>query len=223
MIQRTLKPCDKVSILADYREGNSEVIDHLKRMGAIVSKVSLEVGDFICSDRVCVERKTARDFIKSIIDGRLFNQAMELKRNFPKPLLLVEGRVDDQNFNPNAISSVIASIILDFDIPIISSGNSKESAKLIFWLAKREQIIKKRGIGIKGRKKPKELKELQEFLVSSLPGISKVLSRRILEKFKTIRNFVNASESEICKIKGIGRKQARKIREILNEEYEASL
>ena len=56
---------------------------------------NLEVGDFILSDDVCVERKIVSDFVNSLLDRRLFTQAIEIKRNFDKPLFILEGSIDE--------------------------------------------------------------------------------------------------------------------------------
>ena len=87
--QKILKP-NKVCVFADYRE--KEVIEHLKKLDLIVNDMDLEVGDFVLSDnRVVIERKTHSDFISSIIDGRLFEQAKTMKENFTNPIIIIEG------------------------------------------------------------------------------------------------------------------------------------
>jgi len=219
MVQRILKPENKLVIFADYREKNNPVIGYLEGLGALVKPLSLKVGDFICSERVCVERKTGEDFVSSIIDGRLFQQTEELKDNFSKPILLIEGDYFRGGMNENAIKAALASIVLDYDIPIIMTGHEEETARIIFCLAKREQMVAKIGVGIKGKKKPKNIKELQEHIISGLPGVSVVLSKRILRKFKTIKEFADAEESEILKVDGIGKVLAKKLHKILNEKY----
>jgi ERCC4-type nuclease len=219
MIQRILKPEGKIYIIVDFREENCSVTDHLREMEASVKPLPLKVGDYVCSERVCVERKAGEDFISSIIDGRIFKQAQELKDNFSKPVFLIEGNYLQERMNENAVKSALASIILDYEIPIVMTKTEEESARLIFWLAKREQLISKKGMGIKGVKKPKGIKDLQEYVISSLPGVSNVLSKRILKDFKTIKNFANASESEISKVKGIGKVLAKRLHRMINEEW----
>lgn len=220
MIQKVLKPEDKVLIFVDYREESCNITEYLREMDVMVKPLPLKIGDYLCSDRVCVERKTANDFISSIVDGRLFQQAKELKENFSKPIILVEGNYSVSRINENAVKAALATLLLDYEIPIVMTKHEKESASVIFWLAKREQSIKKRGIEIKGGKKPKGIKELQEHFISSLPGVSTVLSKRILKEFKNIKKFVTAKENDMLKIKGIGKPVAKKLYKILNEEYE---
>lgn len=219
MIQRILKPKDKPVVIADVREKKCSVNNYLENLGAVVKILPLEVGDFICSERVCVERKTGNDFISSIIDGRLFKQAKELKDNFPKPIILVEGKYYAGGMNENAIKAALVSIILNYGIPVIMTNDEKETARTIFWLAKKEQIGSKIEMGIKGRKKPKKLKDLQEHVISGLPGVSETLSKRLLRKFKTVKNMANAKEKELLEVEGVGKVLAKRLHELLNKEY----
>jgi len=222
MIQRILKPENKPVIIIDCHENKSSVKDYLEDLSAVVKVLPLKVGDFICSERVCVERKTGNDFISSIVDGRLFQQAEELRDNFTKPIILVEGDYYAGGMNENAIKAALASVVLDYEIPVIMTKDEEETARTIFWLAKREQIISNVEVGIKGEKKPKQLKDLQEHVISGLPKVSVVLSKRILKKFKTIRNFANANEKELIEVDGIGKVLAKRLHELLNKEYGGS-
>jgi len=219
MIQRILKPKDKPVIITDVRENKCSVKDYLENFGAMVKVLPLKVGDFICSERVCVERKTGNDFISSIVDGRLFEQVKELKDNFDKPIILVEGNYYAGGMNENAIKAALASIILNYEIPVIMTKDEKETARTILWLAKREQITSGIEVGIKGKKKPKKLKDLQEHVISGLPGVSVILSKRILRKFKTIKNLANATEKELIEVDGVGKTLAKRLHELLNKEY----
>ncbi|MGX8694715.1 MAG: DEAD/DEAH box helicase, partial [Methanobrevibacter sp.] len=111
-------------VYADSREGNSKVIRHLTEMEMDVKIQSMAVADYQVSDEVAIERKTAKDFVDSIIDKRLFKQARELSEEFKKPVLILEG--DDLYsgmVNANAIRGSIASIALDFGISIIPTRN----------------------------------------------------------------------------------------------------
>ena len=80
---------NSVKIIADYRELRSNVAKLLFEKGAEIDSQNLPVGDFILSDRVCVERKTVKDFLQSIIDNRLFEQISNLTSNFEKPIIIV--------------------------------------------------------------------------------------------------------------------------------------
>lgn len=214
--QKILKPNNKIIVLADYRE--HEIIEQLENLGVKVNKMNLEIGDFICSDnRIVIERKAHSDFVSSIIDGRIFQQLKYLKENFEKPVVIVEG-YSNRQININAIRATIASLITKFNISFINTKNKFDTASMIYWLARKEQESGY-DLGFKQGKKPKELSDIQEFVVSSLPGISTVLAKRLLKKFNNIENIINASETELEKIRGIGRNQARRIKKLLTAKY----
>ncbi len=219
-MQGILKPDDRTAVIIDDRERASLISERLKKLNVILNWQRLEVGDFILSDRCCIERKTFDDFASSIADGRLFQQLEELKRNFERPMLILEGRALKRNVSENAVKAAMAATMLQYDIPILMTKDVDETAKIIYWLSKKEQMDNKRAIGIKGKKKPKEASLLQEHFVAGLPGISTVLSKKILNEFKTVKNFVNSKEEDIAKIKGVGKKQAKKLWKIINGKYE---
>jgi Fanconi anemia group M protein len=54
----------------DHREIRSGVSQIIEAAGVEVVMRTLEIGDYLLSDRVCVERKTTSDFISSLISGR---------------------------------------------------------------------------------------------------------------------------------------------------------
>lgn len=205
----------ELAVLCDYRE--QAIIRELKRYDLQVREVVLEVGDFVISQRVVVEHKTTRDFTRSILDGRLFEQAQALATSFELPVLVVEGE-ELHGIAPNALAGAIASLLLDFGLSLVRVKDASEAARLIYWLAKREHEQGRKPVS-KSCKKPKELYKLQECVVKSLPGVSTVLARRLLEHFKTVQEVFTASQSELQRVKGIGRKLAKRIRNVLVREY----
>ena len=50
----------------------------------------MQVGDYILTPNICVERKSLSDLIGSLNNGRLYNQAQEMSRHYAKPMLLIE-------------------------------------------------------------------------------------------------------------------------------------
>ena len=205
-----------IVVICDYRE--KEIIEALKRFGVAVNEMNLEVGDFVCSQKIVIERKTHSDFISSIIDGRIFEQAEALKNNFERPIIIIEG-YSNRQINENVLKAALASLIVDYGISLLSTRNSLDSAKTIYWIAKKEQEEKKQKVAFKVGKKPQDEKKLKEFIVSSIPGVSIILSKRLLEKFGSVEKVFSASEKELRSVKGIGEKLARKIKKILSEKY----
>lgn len=207
-------------VFADTREGNSKVIRHLSEMEIDVKVQAMAVGDYQVSDEVVIERKTAKDFVDSIVDKRLFKQARSLMEEFKRPLIILEG--DDLYngmINPNAIRGSIASIALDFGISIIPTRNAQDTAAMIKKIAIREQSGEKTPIQIRTDKKPVNLWEQQLFIIESLPNIGPVNAKNLLEHFGTVANIINASESQLQEVEGIGKKTAANIRKVVDSKY----
>ena len=81
-----------IKIHADMRE--SATIAELKQYPDVHVEVgSLPTGDFRIGEEVIVERKTAMDFIQSIMDKRLFEQVAKMKISFERPIIFIEGDV----------------------------------------------------------------------------------------------------------------------------------
>ncbi len=213
---------DEVKIIVDNRELRSTVVKELYDLGTKIETKQLPVGDFILSERVCAEKKTTKDFIQSLIDGRLFEQVKNLTANFEKPIIIVEGSDDvysERAIHPNAIRGAIAALAIDFRVPIIQTSCEHETALFLYMIASREQLDKKVNISLRGEKKPLSDRFLQEYIVSSLPGVGRGIAQNLLKHFKTIKAIFNADVKELKKVEKIGEKKAKRIKEIIEKDY----
>ena len=214
----------KVRIVVDHRESKNHVFRNLKELDVVLVRNQLKTGDYICSDRVCVERKTIPDFIQSIIDQRIFKQVLEISECFERPLLILEGNPEllflERNVHPNMIRGALASLAIDHKIPIIWTRNAKETANQIYWIAYREQIKEKRSVAIRCPRKLTSISNQQEFLIAGLPYINTKLSKNLLKKFKTPKRVFSAKQEKLVKVEKIGKEKAKRIWELLNARYE---
>ncbi len=206
-------------IIADYRERDSGVIEKLSSLARVEIR-ELKVGDYLLSSRCCVERKTCEDFAKSIIDARLFEQLNAMKESYEKVILIIEGQELYAALKPQAIAGAIASAILDFNACVIRTLGPSETAQVLAAIAKREQISEKRLPRARAERKPKSVKELQEFLVAGLPGVDKKRAIALLKKFGCPEFVFTATERELRSVSGIGKELARRIRKVLETPYE---
>lgn len=212
----------KVKVCVDPREIRSQVAHALEKLGMDVSLTTLEVGDYVVSDRVGIERKTAEDFLATLLDGRdLFSQISDLARAYERPLLIIEGEglYTTRQIHPNSIRGVLGSIAIDFKIPIIFSRDEEDTAALISIIARREQIDAKREINLHGRKSAATLKEQQEYLVSAISDIGTVVARNLLKHFGSVERVLTASKEELMKVELVGPKTADRIKEVVSGEY----
>ncbi|NXS11709.1 XPF endonuclease, partial [Neodrepanis coruscans] len=88
------------TIIVDMREFRSELPSLIHRRGIDIEPVTLEVGDYILTPDICVERKSISDLIGSLNNGRLYSQCISMCRYYKRPVLLIE-------FDPNKSFSLI--------------------------------------------------------------------------------------------------------------------
>ncbi len=208
----------KPIIYVDTREFRSDVVKYLSENYSIVAK-QFEVGDYIISDRIAIERKKVDDFLDSLKDGRLFSQMVEMRRNYEVPILIIEGEsLFIRGFHENSIYGALASIISDYRVPIIFTKDARETAKFIEALMRRE--LGERGeVSLRKEKRAMSTEERQRYIIESLPNVSAKLSQRLLEHFGSVKDVINAEVGELIQVKGIGRKTAEEIYDIVNKKY----
>jgi len=215
-------PKEEVRIYADHREKGSGVIKELLGLGTELKLEQLDVGDFILSRDCGVEFKNTLDFVDSLIDGRLLQQVKELKHNFARPLIVIEGATDIysiRNVHPNAIRGLLATITVSYGVPILQTNNFKDTASLLHIIAKREQETKGKEFSLHTSKKRADIKEQQEYVISALPMVGPTLAKPLLKKFGSVKNVINASEEDLKDIDNIGDKKASAIKRVTDKDY----
>ncbi len=208
-----------MKITVDYREEASGLIDLLKNEDISIEVKKVPYGDYIINDSITIERKTARDFLVSIIDGRLFNQLSNVKKYCTNPILLVEGNPykTDLNFDPMAIKGALISAQVIWYIPVIFS-RSKEDTRDIFLMIGNQEETYIDVVPLRGGYRPKRLKSKQLYLLQGLPQVGPMLAKRLIERFRSVSNIINASIEQLIEVEGIGRVSAERIREVLDAE-----
>ncbi|MGB2843036.1 MAG: DEAD/DEAH box helicase [Halobacteriota archaeon] len=213
----------KLTIFVDQRETRSGVASFLAKAGVDLKLRNLEIGDYVVSDRVCIERKSAIDFLDSLVNKRrnLLEQIHRLKSEYEKPLLVIEGEsiYGQRNVHPNVVRAVMATIAVDFSVPIIQTRDETDTASLIYVIAKREQMPNKTEVNPHGKKPSASLKEQQEYFISALSNIGIVTTRNLLRRFKTIERILTATKEELMEVEHVGEKTAEHIKAVLSAEY----
>ncbi|KAE8150031.1 DNA repair protein [Aspergillus avenaceus] len=77
-------------VVVDVREFRSALPSLLHGNNTIIIPCQLTVGDYILTPDICVERKSIRDLITSLRNGRLYNQAETMLQHYKNPFLLIE-------------------------------------------------------------------------------------------------------------------------------------
>lgn len=208
-----------VHIQVDASEATSGIPRRLAAIeGVSVSESRLDCGDYLCSDTVVVERKTATDFIASIMDRRLFEQVANMGGAFERSILLLEG-------DPYATRSGIAPAALDgafswlatlSSVTMIPSSGIEHSVRLITTIARHAQ----HGLGYEiplRAGKPKTVELQRQFLIEGLPGIGPGRAKKLLEHFGTPLAIFEATMEQLQNVPGIGESAANGIFRVLHE------
>ena len=222
-----------MTIYVDTREINSLVPEFLNNMDKMFVWKKLEVGDYIIETQnhtpIVIERKSAEDYISSLIDGRLNNQLFSLSRNFEISYIIIEGNIfealkNHENLNRNAILSSMTTVTLKRSpigkkgvITIIPVENAWDTAYII---KKIDDTIEKNDIFRipKMQKIEWTHEERAALFLTAIEGIGPNKAKNLLKKFKSIKNVANAEIDEISQTNGIGKILAKRIYDFFRNE-----
>ncbi|KAK2745552.1 hypothetical protein FQN57_003677 [Myotisia sp. PD_48] len=112
-------------VVVDVREFRSALPSLLHGRSMVVVPCQLTVGDYVLTPDICVERKSIRDLISSLKNGRLYNQVETMLQHYSSPMLLIEF---DQNkaftFDAFTSSSTPATYVADNATSFSTPGGS---------------------------------------------------------------------------------------------------
>lgn len=214
---------DKAVIYVDPHEKDTDFLRELLKYNIVeVSFTSLPCDYYIDGVRgsICIERKDVSDFINSIETGRLFEQVHKTKTAYPDShyLFLIHGywerAIKWTKINTNAVYSALSSLIIDWRCSLLHFPRIEECALYLAVMASR--ISKPRGKTKVPVYKPKArtMDDVALRIISGFPHISTTLGKRILKKYKTLRNALN-NVHQWHTIKGVGRHVCEEAKMIL--------
>lgn len=222
-------------IVVDERERPSGIPEILQKSGMVVDFAQLVVGDYIVSPDTAVERKTVRDLIHSIYDGRLYVQCAQLVKHYQKPIVIIQGDLTRLTEIPDDVEDdktrkkmaerlplafdALATVAIEFRIPVLHAPDAEHTAVLLGSLVAKG-LQNGGGIAsgplLKKIRKENPMYLQQLYVLSSVPGVGDKLALRMLEKFKTPLRALNASVAELATIQGFGLARAQRLRKILD-------
>ncbi|MCL7418938.1 MAG: helix-hairpin-helix domain-containing protein, partial [Halalkalicoccus sp.] len=217
---------DGIEIVADQRELDATIARDLSTREGITTRLeTLEVGDYVLSDRVAVERKSVTDFLDTLVGGdrSVFEQVGDMARFYSRPVVIIEGEglYEERNVHPNAIRGALASLAIDFGASVLRTEDEADTADLLAVIAGREQETADREVSVHGRKSSKTLAEQQEYVVGSIADIGPVTARSLLAAFGSVEAVLTASEEELMEAEGVGEITAERIREVVASRYDS--
>lgn len=213
--------------MADAREDRSGIPEKLGKLGLHVKSRMLSIGDYAVAGDVLIERKTAEDFIASVYDGRLFEQASRISSICGNPLLIIENQLKDAleaASNKTAIYGALATLAFSYGFKVFQTSDSDETAQLIAVIARHGRYGDLRYASPIVRSKPRLQKAWQRQLamVQSIPWVGDKYARRLLKSLGTVKAVFSASPSRLTEAAGIPPATAAKIHRLINEPYKES-
>ncbi|TVY48242.1 DNA repair protein rad16 [Lachnellula cervina] len=226
-------------VVVDVREFRSSLPSLLHGRSMVIVPCMLTVGDYILSPNICIERKSIKDLISSLKDGRLYNQAETMQLHYKSPMLLIEF---DQNKSftlepfadlSGSLSSMSSSnassdlqsklVLLTLAFPrlrIIWSSSPYQTAE-IFESLKTQQAepdpIAAVRIGLEGGQRAEDQtfsREPQDML-RVVPGVTGKNIKNLVVEVGSLKEVANASVEELEP--AVGREAGRQIYKFFNK------
>jgi len=216
-LKETTCPNSKVPIIIDTREKQSLITANLLEKKANIEFEHLAIGDYLIQDTI-IERKTFSDFVGSMLNKRLIEQLINLKK-YSKYFLIIEGfyyNYNKFNVHENAIRGMLLSIAIDFQIPIIFTEDEQDTANFLILTARKYEKPKSLD-AIRPSKTFKTLEEQKQFVLEGFPGIGPTTAKQLLEKFKTLKKIFNISEEQLKEISRFDENKIGKFLTLLND------
>ncbi|CAH2306930.1 DNA repair endonuclease XPF [Pelobates cultripes] len=207
------------TIIVDMREFRSELPSLVHRRGIDIEPVTLEVGDYILTPDMCVERKSVSDLIGSLNNGRLYTQCVAMSRYYKRPILLIEFDPNKpfsltsrnsihQEISVNDITSKITLLTLHFPrLRILWCASPHATAELFEELKQnRPQPDAATAMAITADSETIPESEKynpgpQDFLLK-MPGVNAKNCRAIMNHVKNIAELTTLSQEKLSEILG---------------------
>ena len=206
-----------MQLIIDNRE-LKEIIALLQSRVDNVELDNLNIGDFIIKNNdgdivLIFERKSLSDLIASIKDGRYNEQSFRLSEceiNNRSIYYIIEGNIMNFcNKNNETIQKMLFSSMLSLSykkgFSLLHTSGPIETAEFIirfYEKLKTEKITKqekqekediKYSEVVKTVKKANITKDnINEIMLSSIPGISIIVANELMKEYKTINNLINS-------------------------------
>lgn len=204
----------KIPLFKRYVEKKCKVITEVEVVTAKTADLHDGFGN------IGIERK-GTDYIKSLYSGLLDKQLTELSNNFRYPFLFIEYDgikdmiVKNPGVNPGVIVGSIASVLARHKVTVCFVGDLyvSFSCKVIEKFYDFQNKVKQ--IEYTPIRRGATADEVRLDIISRIPKVGLKKGRALLEYFdNSIGKISNATEEEIMKIPGFGKKLSIEIRRI---------
>ena len=174
--------------------------------------------------RMLIERKTPSDLLSSLSDGRLFQQAMRMREECPRSLILItghlyptrEGKVKVGGFTTgwNLWSVRMALLRIQLSGVAVLEIGERDLPEVIRHLF---HYLEKKPVGVPPSAPDPLTPVSQEiWFLAQLPGIGVERARELMREYKSPYAAIDAILSgKASKVKGLGKRTVQKAKEFL--------
>lgn len=224
-----------MKLVIDNREDNKRINSATRFFESYAVEVEqLPIGDYVFEDKIVFEYKTPSDMVNSIMDGRIFKQAHNMKQ-YPFSYVIIVGNVADEINRRNepkywnkynkirtfTIKSYLGALARLYTYTnVINVDNNQQAWTLMQYLV--EKLLDANQ-DVKAIEKPqfKLTDPIASFLgciyVNNSQRLSikqAVLIREYLH-LETLDDLLNVTYEDLVGIKGIGSKTAKAVMEVI--------
>lgn len=225
-------------VVVDVREFRSSLPSLLHGRNMVVVPCMLTVGDYVLTPNICIERKSVRDLIQSLANGRLYNQAETMLMHYTNPMLLIEFDqnksftlepfADLSSTSSSAAAAAMAApdlqtklVLLTLAFPrlrIIWSSSPYQTAEIFEELKKQQDEpdpIRAVQIGLDAGEDPhtRTFNQTPQDMLRVVPGIdgNEKIMQRIMFNVDSMWELANMSEEALSELSGreVGRQVFR--------------
>ena len=203
-----------MTLLVDYRERDSTILEILYSRNIPVELVNLPVGDYVFGTTI-IERKEIRDFLSSMINNHMETQLEDmifnLSKDFNRAFLILHGEINDINWTYTAgitipvFFSMIGKIISNYPtVGFIWLNDEISFSNFLSGIYFQSFNEKTEILSLKKRDKRLDVNTL-----CSTGAFSPKIAKEVLKK-QSLQEIFNMDVKDLIKIDGYGKQRAKK-------------
>lgn len=210
------------TLIVDMRELRSSLPFVLYKHNFILEPLTIDIGDYILTPDICVERKSTSDLIQSLNSGRLYTQAEQMCRNYAKPILLIE--FDESkpfsllphgdlraDISISDVASKLCLLLLHFPSLRLVWSPSLSSTAELFREMKRDQPEPT----LSGDGGSEGADPVARDLLLAMPGVNRQNCHYLMRHTKNIRELCGRTKTDLEEL--LGAENASKLYNFLHE------
>ena len=232
----------RLHVVVDVREFMSSLPSILHQSAFKLMPVTLEVGDYVLSPDICVERKSVPDLIGSLQSGRLYNQAESMSKHYKMPVLLIEFEREKSfalqalgdmsgDISLTSTQSRLCLLVIAFPrLRIMWSRSLHATAEMFaaFKIAEPEPTVEQAAaVGVpqsagEGRSAlpvPEEpFNQPAIDFIRRLPGVTEANYRRVIDAVESPAKLAEMTQEQLARVLGDAR-QAKTLHEFIHAPF----